>query len=308
MTECAAVSPSVGYGDFLDQAFSQIDAAAPVIKSLCGPHFETFAEQRAELTARLHEVDPRLEIPNLWPADNRPPEVAAVTKTIESEPGGGGLTHDLYRVRMDWGKALTAYTQEAAPMLAAQHLEPGVLDVPPYHAQGEYGDYENYHLTCTLAAYRMVFEGVAGWVPSELDMVAQLQERYNTVSVPDEVYLKLMATEAFREYVGKQVKSIAMPGTDFDHINLWANKLKNTPSKPQVYAVADLGTRDTLSGTLFDFHTHRVVLHHATADGVVFHDPKREVGKNKQLSHKEFTRRWAATHNMTRLVIAQDVR
>ncbi len=318
MAEIVTSPPEADQAAFLDEAFSQIDTTQPEMKVSAGPYFKQFDAAMTDLRATVKALDPRLDISNLWPPMYKSPDLIAIEDTITEEREQAtqenpedyrSLISEVWDIKLDWGKTLDAFAAKAGTRLAIQRLDPSYLGVPPYHSQGEQGTYTDYDKTCALAAYRMVFAGIAGWVPGERAMTARLRDRYGSVIVEDALYLRLLATPAFRALTNKRVFSVAMPGADFNHINNLAEKFQNARGNCRTFAVADIATYDSGSRLIWDFSRHKVVLQESDSQGVKCHDPTRSATpwENKIFPHREFTRRWAGAQNMVRLVVAQDI-
>lgn len=293
-----------GY-EFLQRAFTEaktITLTNPVVQ---GPYAALCKENIVRDDAAVKAIDPRLSFANLWQSRYQPAEAQHVEKALKKEKGPA-ISYTLHKLREQRSHELDAVATQLQPQLAAQYITAQALDSTPYYRQG--GDrYDGNSMSCSLAAYRMVFGAIAGQAPPELGMASYLRGAYREVAIEDSTYLKLLHTPAFHDLSGKKILGCCMLfGADLAQVNRQALKFKAKDPARQVYAVASLASFDKIDG-ITDNILHKVVLCEANETGVICNDPAyiKGGGERTLIKHAEFTRRWIAAHNMVQLVVAR---
>jgi hypothetical protein len=300
MAELAVSAFGDDRSEFLGRAFRQIETVTPAMRTLRGPFCGEFLTVMHDTADALRLIDPSLTPEYLFNDSYKSREVRLATRGLDT-----GTQQQIGEVRQQRSDKLEKVAGVMGPVITHQSITEGALDATPYYRQGE-EPYEESRQGCALAAFRMVFGGIAGWSPSEANFARHLKAYYNTSVVEDETYLKLFSTEAFRQLSGKRVASINIIGADLAYINKNAEKIKTQHPGTEVYAVASLASLDE-KNTLKDDVWHKAVLLSADEYGVRCNDPSKENGgAQKLISHSDFIRRWVATSNSARLVIAAD--
>lgn len=190
------------------------------------------------------------------------------------------------------------HQEVTGPRLADQSIENGVLSIPPFASQTDelFGETTR---GCTNACFRMVFGGVAGWVPSQAALTQQFIRRHRSVVTDDEEYFKLYQTDVFREVCDKTVVTMSMIGADFTAIKRIANKMKQKHPSADVYCTVNLASQTAGNAV---WHASVVL---GVQDGIVtYHDPVNKKSAFKTCTVDQFAKRWAFAYNRAVLTIA----
>jgi hypothetical protein len=293
---------TANWQNFLGRAFLEMydEGVEPRTRQYNGPHFAVFNERAQRKNEALHAIDPSLTPNSLFGASYRGMKVIQAELELDS-----AQTRQLNDLRHSQKAELDIMATKLEPKIRGQSIAEDSLDKTPYYRQAE-GTHGDTHRSCALAAYRMVFGAMAGWSPSEDNMARHLKAYYNSAVVDDETYMKLFATEAFQKAAQLSVGSIDVVGADLACIDKLAQKIKNNRPNVSVYAVASLGRLN--NDKLIDAVWHKVVLLGTTESGVVCNDPSKDNGGEQiEISQRDFIRRWIATSNTVRLVVASSM-
>jgi hypothetical protein len=280
---------------FLRTAFQQAERGPYTPRTVRGPHHQAFNGILASIHDKLRMIDPSLTPDALAPSAYQEPETASrllLNPWLQLQVRGLREERQL-QLELQGGRALNT--------LMWQKLPEGTLDVPAYHRQGEYVSLPEARLLCVNACFRMLHNGMAGWLLAEDYLASQIRQRHGTMIVDDGEYYKLFQTDAFKDTAGRTVKMAEILGADFETINALVTSIKGRHPQAKVFAVASLS-----SETAIDKGTwHSVVLLHKDGDEVVCHDPAYKGGRpNRHIPITDFARRWAVTYNRVQLAIA----
>lgn len=190
-------------------------------------------------------------------------------------------------------------TAKIGPALEGQVIEPGTLDVPPYHHQGEHWKDPRNARACANACFRMVFDGVAGWSPQEDIVAHEATEKHGSHVIEDADYRKLFATEVFQEAVGKRVQSFEIMGASLKAIGAIALGVKQRNSNAKIFSVVSIRSQNASPGAW-----HQSVLLAAEPHAITIHNPSASAGPERTISRKDFYEYWAATHNRAQIFIS----
>ncbi len=289
--------PTALWQNFLGRAFMEMDEVTPPIRTTGGPHYPVFRNMMQDTSEALQRIHPSLTPESLFGASYKSPEV--IRREMRLDPA---QMQELFAIRRKRSCVFDRTAVDMEPIISGQIISEGALNKTPYYQQGEEA-YVDAKRSCTMAAFRMAFAAMAGWSPSESNLARHLTAYYNTAVVVDEVYLKLLASPAFQQAAKRSVASIFTIGADLSYIDKLATKIKTGRPNTSVYAIANLA-HDGYGGRR-DEVWHKVVVLGTTEEGIVCNDPSKESGGEQiEINYRDFIRRWVATNNSVRLVVA----
>ena len=286
---------------FFAQGFDQVEnpGSAYAVHRADGPLYDEFNSVQAGVAAELRQLNPHANVQHLADRiDDIQPEADMVWPTQDITMVRA-YTRLRERRRVALGK-LAADT--VIPALRVQTLPNKLLADPPFAWQGQSIGAADTRLnpanTCTNACMRMIFGGIAGWVPDEKIIAQEIYSRYNSTSVPDATYLTFLQTPQFFEHYGKRVSRLDFTGADF----AWLGKLIGKFARPGVQAFCMINLGSEITKDLW----HSNILLSADEESVVCHDPLRLApSPGRRLPHATFAVRWAYALNRGSLVIAR---
>lgn len=293
----AVIEETTTWHNFLGRAFMQMSDVTPPTRTTGGPHYPAFRDMMQDTSETLQQIHPSLTPESLFGASYKSFDV--IRKEMRLEPA---QMQELGVIRRGRSLTFDKMAIQLEPVISGQTISEGALDKTPYYRQGEEA-FADSKRSCAMAAFRMAFAAMAGWSPSESNLARHLTAYYGSAVVEDEVYMKLLASPAFQEAAKRSVASVFTVGADLSYLDKLATKIKTGRPDTSVYAIANLAHEG--SGGRRDEIWHKVVVFGTSEEGVVCNDPSRESGGEQiEIGYSDFVRRWVATNNSARLVIA----
>lgn len=259
-----------------------------------GPHFGKHIETMQSIDEGLKAIGEEYTAEYLFAFSYQSPEVQRHIRqvSLEDRLALDSLATEKHRL-------MGVASRSISLAMRGQKIEG--LTVPPYRSQEDgWRDYERLQ-GCENACFRMIFEDITGWAPSQAALSETMQELHGTSVLDGIEYNKLMKTDVFSEISDTQVSIFEVIGADFDFLNSLTEKIKNKKPDARIYNVVNLRSDRPSHRSII----HAAVLHSADGDNVTYHDPKGAIrGEAMVSSQVDFVDRWAAAYNKARVVVA----
>lgn len=258
-----------------------------------GPYKQLFAPVLDGVGAMIKRIHPDLSVDALHSDDYRDNHTKKIIDSIRET--------DKRKIASiaQWRYDQCAEIMESTWQDDQQQTIPlGLYDRP---RATKYGDYR----ACAAAAFRMIHQGITGYFVGEDELRKLLKRQHSEQFVPDEEYLKLFETEAFKNEYGKRVQSLQFMGMNLETLRTIAERKRAQHDDINIFTVANLAT-ESIRGNRSDLATriqHRVLLYGADEEYVYVLDPNHPF--RDRMDKHEFCKRWAATQNSGYLVVAK---
>lgn len=283
------------YGFFRHALLEAADQKAAA-RDYKGPLFENFRAILARAHASLIRLDPSLTpealTPNAYQDTNLKVSLANKPSIVQK-----GIK-DIKTIKTQQIDSLI--DSRLLGQISTQHIAPAAFDTPPYTRQGD--DWNNLWSAraCANACFRMVFGGIAGWVPNERVVGQNLLQHHGSGIVADSEYHKLLKTPVFSEICSKRVSVLDIIGADLRCLETTAIKIRRQVPAAQLYCVVSLA-----SATSNRDIWHANVILEADDSAVTVHDPSGIDGlPHKRIPKDDFVRRWAMALNRAQIYVA----
>lgn len=259
-----------------------------------GPYFDKYTDVMSTINEGLKAIDDSYTVEYLFPYSYQSPEVQRHFKLISPEDR---LALDALVTKKK--NIMNAVSRSMRLEIKDQTMQG--LAVPPYHSQEEdWRDYERLQ-GCENACFRMIFEDIAGWAPSQAALSESMRDLHGTSVLDGGEYYNLLRTDAFSEVSAAKVSSFEVIGADFDFLSSLTEKIKSKKSDARVYSVINLRSDRPSHRSVI----HAVVLHSADGKRVTYHDPKGSIrGESTTCAQSDFIDRWTTAYNKARIVVA----
>lgn len=283
---------------FMRAALEEADQLPDPARYLKGPFATDFEHILRETDIALRALNPTYTPEHLMPWAYRAEPVRSYVDRLARDNANAyrALTAvGTNRNRQIWELS----TAKIGPALADQIIEPGTLDTPPYHYQGEHWKDQRNARACANACFRMVFDGIAGWSPREDIVADEVTKKHGSHIIEDVDYRKLFATEIFQETVGKHVQSFEIMGSSLKAIGGIALGVKRRNPEAKVFSVISIRSQNASVNTW-----HQNLLLAAEPHSISVHNPSASAGPERVISRKDFYAYWATAHNRAQIFIS----